>query len=149
MNHRYPPITLAFTLALTCATSVWALDSLPLDQLKAGKWEVERTIRKPGEEVQVRKTDYCASPRKEISRALSVASWLCKSEIVKVDDKTFDITARCNLPGGLAGTNHTTITLIDAEHYTIETATKGTKFGGAPIERSETIKAQRSGDCAP
>ncbi len=124
-----------------------ALDRLPLDQLKPGKWEVERTIRKPGEAPTLRKTDYCASPKKEIQRALSIASFLCKSEIKQVTDKQFDITAQCNLPGGLAGTNHTVITLHDATHYTIETESKGTKFGGAPAERSETIKAVRAGEC--
>jgi Protein of unknown function (DUF3617) len=139
--------TLAFALVIAASAPAFALDRLPLDQLKPGKWEVERTIRKPGEAPTIRKTDYCASPKKEISRALSIASFLCKSEIKQVTDKQFDITAQCNLPGGLAGTNHTVITLHDATHYTIETESKGTKFGGVPAERSETIKATRAGEC--
>ncbi len=133
----------------TVAQSALAVDRLPLEQLKAGKWLVERTIRKPGQEPTVRKTNYCASPRKEIQRVLSLAAFLCKSEIKQIDEKSYDVTAKCSLPGGLAGTNHTVITLIDSENYTIETATKGTKFGGEPTERSESIKARRAGECEP
>jgi hypothetical protein len=139
--------TIALSLFILASAPALALDRLPLDQLKPGKWEVERTIKKPGEAPTIRKTDYCASPKKEIQRALSIASFLCKSEIKQVSEKTFDITATCNLPGGLAGTNHTTITLHDATHYTIETESKGTKFGGVPAERSESIKAVRTGEC--
>ena len=139
--------TFSLLLVLAASTSALALDRLPLDQLKPGKWEVERTIRKPGEAPTVRKTEYCASPKKEIQRALSIASFLCKSEIKQVSNNSFDITAQCNLPGGLAGTNHTTITLHDSTRYTIETESKGTKFGGVPAERSETIKAVRAGEC--
>jgi hypothetical protein len=132
-------------LLLTAPLAAYA-DALPLDQLKAGKWEVQRTIRKPGEEPTVRKTDYCASPKKEINRVLSIAAFLCRSEVKKVSDTTFDVTATCNLAGGITGTNHTVITLIDSENYAIETTTKGKKFG-TPVERSESIKANRVGDC--
>jgi Protein of unknown function (DUF3617) len=139
--------TFALSLFILASAPALALDRLPLDQLKPGKWEVERTIRKPGEAPTLRKTDYCASPKKEIQRALSIASFLCRSEIKQVTDNKFDITAQCNLPGGIAGTNHTTITLLDSTHYTIETESKGTKFGGVPAERRESIKAYRVGEC--
>jgi hypothetical protein len=139
--------TLALSILILASAPTLAGDRLPLDQLKPGKWEVVRTIKKPGEAPTVRKTDYCASPKKEIQRVLSLASFLCKSEVKQVSEKTFDITATCNLPGGIAGTNRTTITLHDATHYSIETESKGTKFGGVPSERSESIKAVRAGEC--
>jgi hypothetical protein len=140
---------LAFALPLIAVNATFAADRLPLEKLKAGKWEVERVIRKVGEEPRTRHSDYCASPKKEIGRVLTLASWLCKSEIKKLADNKYEIVASCNLPGGLSGTNRTEITLHNESKYTIETHTKGTKFGGKPDERTESITALRVGDCAP
>jgi hypothetical protein len=143
MNTR-----LLFTALLIAMPSVaMAADRLPLGQLKAGRWEVERHIRKVGEEPKTRKSEYCASPKKEIGRVLSLAGFLCKSDVKKVKDDVYNITASCSLPGGLSGSNSTTITLHSAEKYSIETHTKGTKFGGVATERSESITAIRVGDC--
>jgi hypothetical protein len=150
MDTMKTPLTLALTcVALLVATkNVLAADRLPLEQLKPGKWAVERTIRKVGEEPRVRKSDYCASPKKEIGRVLTLASWLCKSDIKKLSAEKYEIVAACNLPGGLSGTNRTEITLHNDSKYSIETHTKGTKFGGQPDERTESIIAVRVGDCA-
>jgi Protein of unknown function (DUF3617) len=138
------------TCLLALSLPVLALDELPLDQLQPGNWAVERVITKLSEAdapVSTRQTTYCASPKKEIKKLLTMANLLCKTQIKTVADNQFDITATCKLPGGLAGSNHSTLTITDSANYKLETYTKGTKFGGVPIERREVISAKRLGEC--
>ena len=96
-------------------------------------------------EYETRKSEYCASPKKEISRTLRVASFLCKTETTKVADNKYNVHATCRLPG-ISGENTTIITIVSPGEYTAQVETIGTKFGEKQ-HRKETISAVRAGDC--
>jgi hypothetical protein len=139
-------IALAISLS-ALALPTWALDSIPLDQLKPGLWKVVRTIDKhDGQPEQVRQSEYCASPKKEILKTLRTAAMLCKTNVSKLADNKYEITASCKL-GIASGSNRTVITLIDDANYSAEVDTIGTKFG-EKLHRSEKILAAREGDCS-
>lgn len=127
---------------------VAAIDSIPLDQLQPGLWKVERKIEKldlnPVEH-ETRNTEYCASPRKEISRVLSITNLLCKTEDSKIGDNRYKVHATCRL-GLIAGENTTVITIVSPTEYTAEVETIGAKFGEKQ-HRKEVIRAVRAGDC--
>ncbi|MEN9560462.1 MAG: hypothetical protein RLZZ502_1673 [Pseudomonadota bacterium] len=135
-----------------CPYGVNAKDSmadLPPAQLKHGQWQVERQITKIGEanaEPSVRRSSYCASPQKELGKLFNMASLLCRTEVKKIDDATFDIVAACKLPIGIKGVNHSRLHILSDTEYTLETHTKGNKFGDE-VERKEFIKAERLSDC--
>ncbi len=138
-------IVLAISLSVL-ALPAWALDSIPLDQLKAGLWKVIRTIdRHDGQPEQVRQSEYCASPKKEILKTLRTAAMLCKTNVTKLTDNKYEVTASCKL-GIASGNNRTVITLIDDNNYSADVDTTGTKFG-EKLHRSEKILAVREGDC--
>jgi Protein of unknown function (DUF3617) len=132
----------------TLSAAAFAIDGIPLDQLRPGLWKVERKIEKldlnPVEH-ETRNTEYCASPKKELSRTMNVASFLCKTSITSLADNKFQMQARCNLPG-ISGTNTTIITIVSADEYTASVDTIGTKFGEKQ-HRKEHISAIRAGDC--
>ena len=133
---------------MTIACPAFALDSIPLDQLKPGLWRVERKIEKldlTPVEYETRNSEYCASPKKEISRTLRLASFLCKTETTKVADNKYSVHATCRLPG-ISGTNTTLITIVNPGEYKAEVDTIGTKFGEKQ-HRKEVISAVRAGDC--
>jgi Protein of unknown function (DUF3617) len=140
-------IALAISLSIsTVAPPAWAIDSIPLDQLKPGLWKVVRTIdRHDGQPEQVRESEYCASPKKEITRMLRTASLLCKTNVIKVADNKYEMAASCKLPG-ISGTNKTTITIVSDSSYSADVNTVGTKLGEKQ-HRSEKIHAARDGDC--
>jgi Protein of unknown function (DUF3617) len=140
-------IGFAFTLFLSAlALPASAIDSIPLDQLKPGLWKVVRTIdRHDGQPEQVRQSEYCASPKKEITRMLRTASLLCKTNVTKLGDNAYEVAASCKLPG-ISGTNKTLITIISDVSYSAEVNTIGTKLGEKQ-HRSEKILAARDGDC--
>ena len=135
-------------LIVAIASPAFALDSIPLDQLQPGRWKVERRIEKldlnPVER-ETRNSEYCASPKKEISRTLRLAGFLCKTETTKVADNKYSVHATCKLPG-ISGENTTIITIISPTEYTAEVDTIGTKFGEKQ-HRKELISAVRAGDC--
>ncbi|HNY46961.1 MAG TPA: DUF3617 family protein [Casimicrobium sp.] len=142
----------AHVLALASAFSVvspaLALDSIPLEQLQPGLWKVERKMEKLDlnpVEYETRNTEYCASPKKEIARVLSVTNLLCKTEDSKVGENRYQIHAKCNL-FGIVGENTTIITIVSPSEYTAEVETIGTKFGKKQ-HRKELITAKRAGDC--
>jgi hypothetical protein len=142
----------AYVLALASAFSVvspaLALDSIPLEQLQPGLWKVERKMEKLDlnpVEYETRNTEYCASPKKEIARVLSVTNLLCKTEDSKVGENRYQIHAKCNL-FGIVGENTTIITIVSPSEYTAEVETIGTKFGKKQ-HRKELITAKRAGDC--
>ena len=136
-------------LALSAASAAaFAIDGIPLDQLRPGLWKVERKIEKldlSPVEYETRNSEYCASPKKELSRTMNVASFLCKTSVTALAENKFQMLARCNLPG-ISGTNTTTITIVSADQYSAEVDTIGTKFGEKQ-HRKEQISALRAGDC--
>ena len=135
-------------IAVFAVNPAFAIDSIPLDQLKPGLWKVERKMEKldlTPVEYETRKSEYCASPKKEISRTLRVASFLCKTETTKVADNKYNVHATCRLPG-ISGENTTIITIGSPGEYTAQVETIGTKFGEKQ-HRKETISAVRAGDC--
>ncbi len=141
-------LCLVALLALSSAFPALAIDSIPLDQLKPGLWKVERKIEKldlnPVEH-ETRNSEYCASPKKEISRTLRLAGFLCKTETTKVSDNKYSVHATCKLPG-ISGENTTIITIVSPAEYRAEVGTIGTKFGEKQ-HRKEVISAVRAGDC--
>ena len=137
----------AFSLLCVASTS-FALDAIPLDQLEPGRWKVERQIEKlvlNPVEFEKRNSEYCASPKKEISRTLRLAGFLCKTETTKIADNKYSVHATCKLPG-ISGENTTIITIVSPSEYTAEVDTIGTKFGEKQ-HRKEMISAVRAGDC--
>lgn len=150
MNRLLSP-RLLFTFALSAAaTAAFAIDGIPLEQLRPGLWKVERKIEKldlSPVEYETRNSEYCASPKKELSRTMNVASLLCKTSVTTLAENKFQMLARCNLPG-ISGTNTTTITIVSADEYTADVDTIGTKFGEKQ-HRKEQISALRAGDCKP
>lgn len=132
------------------ALPAFAIDGIPLEQLRPGLWKVERKIEKldlSPIEYETRNSEYCASPKKELSRTMNVASLLCKTSVTTLAENKFQMLARCNLPG-ISGTNTTTITIVSADEYTADVDTIGTKFGEKQ-HRKEQISAVRAGDCMP
>jgi hypothetical protein len=148
MNQK-PVYLAALWLAVsTFAFPVFALDSIPLDQLRPGLWKVERKIEKLDlvpVEYETRHSEYCTNPKTELTRTMRVASFLCKTEVTTLGDNKFQMQARCNLPG-ISGSNTTIITIINADQYTASVDTAGTKFGEKQ-HRKEQISAVRAGDC--
>jgi hypothetical protein len=141
------PLALGLVLSIAAFPAL-AIDSIPLDQLRPGLWKVERKIEKldlSPVEHETRNSEYCASPKKEITRTLRVASFLCKSGVKTLSDNQFEIKATCKLPG-ISGTNTTLITIINPDQYSAEVETIGTKFGEKQ-HRKELISAIRAGDC--
>ncbi len=140
---------IALTLfAVAFALPAFAIDSIPLDQLRPGLWKVERKIEKldlSPVEYETRHSQYCASPKKEITKMLRVASLLCKSDVTTLADNKYQMQARCNLPG-ISGTNTTIITIVSADEYSADVDTNGTNFGKKQ-HRVEQISAVRAGDC--
>jgi Protein of unknown function (DUF3617) len=137
-----------FSFAGACVLSVnaFAIDSIPLDQLKPGLWKVVRTIdRHDGSAEEVRQSEYCASPKKEITKTLRAASLLCKTNVTKLTDNKYEVAASCRLPG-ISGTNRTIITIMSETNYSAEVDTIGSKFGEKQ-HRSEKILAVRESDC--
>jgi hypothetical protein len=131
--------------SLACANA-FAIDSIPLDQLKPGLWKVVRTIdRHDGQPEQVRQSEYCASPKKEITKTLRAASLLCKTSVTKLADNKYEVAASCKLPG-ISGSNRTIITIVSDTNYSAEVDTIGSKFGEKQ-HRSEKILAMRESDC--
>jgi Protein of unknown function (DUF3617) len=148
MTSTPRPISVAFFAALVLASNARAIDSIPLDQLQHGLWKVERKIEKLEENPVVRETrqsEYCASPKKEITKTLRTASYLCKTSVVKLADNQFSIDAACKL-GVVSGTNKTIITIVSPTRYSAEVENIGTKLGEKQ-HRKETITAERVGDC--
>jgi Protein of unknown function (DUF3617) len=142
------PLSWVALLVLFSAAPAFALDSIPLDQLKPGLWKVERKIEKldlTPVEYETRNSEYCASPKKEISRTLRVAAFLCKTETTKVADNKYKVHATCRLPG-ISGENTTFITIVNPAEYRAEVDTIGTKFGEKQ-HRKEIISAVRAADC--
>lgn len=134
--------------ALATAAPALAIDSIPLDQLRPGLWKVERKMEKLDlnpVEYETRNSEYCASPKKELTRMLRAASMLCKSTITAVTDNKYQVQARCNLPG-VSGSNTTVITIVSADEYRAEVDTEGSVFGKQQ-HRKEQISATRAGDC--
>jgi hypothetical protein len=144
-----PIPSLLSLLALSSVSfSSFAIDSIPLDQLRPGLWKVERKIEKldlTPVEYETRNSEYCASPKKEITRTLRAASFLCKTEVKTLADNKFSMSARCNLPG-ISGSNVTVVTIVSADQYSAEVDTIGSKFGEKQ-HRKEQISAVRAGDC--
>jgi hypothetical protein len=139
---------LALASAFSVVSPALALDSIPLEQLQPGLWKVERKMEKLDlnpVEYETRNTEYCASPKKEIARVLSVTNLLCKTEDSKVGENRYQIHAKCNL-FGIVGENTTIITIVSPSEYTAEVETIGTKFGKKQ-HRKELITAKRAGDC--
>ncbi len=144
MKHSVP--TFVAAAILTLALPAQAIDSIPLDQLKPGLWKVVRTIdRHDGSAEEVRQSEYCASPKKEITKTLRAASLLCKTNVTKIGDNKYEVAASCKLPG-ISGSNKTIITIISDTNYSADVDTVGTKFGEKQ-HRSEKILAVREGDC--
>ena len=133
---------------LCAASTSFALDAIPLDQLQPGRWKVERRIEKldlnPVEH-ETRNSEYCASPKKEISRTLRLAGFLCKTETTKIAENKYSVRATCKLPG-ISGENTTIISIVSPGEYKAEVETIGTKFGEKQ-HRKEVISAVRAGDC--
>ncbi|MEO7255904.1 MAG: DUF3617 family protein [Casimicrobium sp.] len=146
MNKYFLPCVAL--IAVFAVTPTFAIDAIPLDQLKPGLWKVERKMEKldlTPVEYETRNSEYCASPKKEISRTLRVASFLCKTETTKVADNKYSVHATCRLPG-ISGENTTIITIVNPGEYTAQVETIGTKFGDKQ-HRKEMISAVRAGDC--
>jgi hypothetical protein len=133
---------------LTTAAPAFAIDTIPLDQLRPGLWKVERKMEKLDlnpVEYETRNSEYCASPKKEITRMLRAASMLCKSTVTAVGENKYEIAAKCNLLG-VSGQNTTVITIVSADEYRADVDTEGSLFGKLQ-HRKEKITAQRAGDC--
>ena len=144
-KHFAPYVALMMTVI---ASPTFALDSIPLDQLQPGRWKVERRIEKLDlnpVEFEKRRSEYCASPKKEILRTLRLAGFLCKTETTKVSENKYSVHATCKLPG-ISGENTTIITIVSPSEYTAEVDTIGIKFGEKQ-HRKEMISAVRAGDC--
>jgi len=136
------------TSLLVAAFPAFAIDSIPLDQLRPGLWKVERKMEKLDlnpVEYETRNSEYCASPKKEITRTLRAASFLCKSTVSAMADNKYQVQARCNLPG-VTGSNTTIITIVSADEYRAEVDTEGSVLGKQQ-HRKEQISAVRAGDC--
>lgn len=134
--------------ALATAAPAVAIDSIPLDQLRPGLWKVERKMEKLDlnpVEYETRNSEYCASPKKELTRMLRAASMLCKSTTTVLADNKYQVQARCNLPG-VTGSNTTIISIVSADEYRAEVDTEGSVFGKQQ-HRKEQISATRAGDC--
>ena len=148
MNRSFTSRSVA-ALALSAASvAAFAIDSIPLDQLRPGLWKVERKMEKLDlnpVEYETRNSEYCASPKKELTRMLRAASMLCKSTITTLADNKYQVQARCNLPG-VTGSNTTIITIVSADEYRAEVDTEGSIFGKQQ-HRKEQISATRAGDC--
>lgn len=150
--HRRTLPSIAVAMSLLASPFATALDSLPLDQLRPGLWKVERRIERvaggdPAHvgETQTRRSEYCVDPKQEILRTLRAASFLCKTDVNKLDDSRYLVSARCTLPG-ISGENRTLITLHSATRYSAEVETQGRKFGDFQ-RRREKIDAVRTGEC--
>jgi Protein of unknown function (DUF3617) len=147
--NRFLPARLVLVFALGAVSAVaFAIDGIPLDQLRPGLWKVERKIEKldlSPVEHETRNSEYCTSPKKELSRTMKMASFLCKTSVTTLADNKFRMLARCNLPG-ISGTNTTTVTIVSPDQYSAEVDTIGTKFGEKQ-HRKEQISATRAGDC--
>ncbi|MBC7711209.1 MAG: DUF3617 family protein [Rhizobacter sp.] len=147
--NRFPPSRILLALAVSVASvSALAIDSIPLDQLRPGLWKVERKMEKLDlnpVEYETRNSEYCASPKKELTRMLRAASMLCKSTITALADNKYQVQARCNLPG-VTGSNTTIITIVSADEYRADVDTEGSVFGKQQ-HRKEQISASRAGDC--
>ncbi|TAG04436.1 MAG: DUF3617 family protein [Betaproteobacteria bacterium] len=142
---KYLALATSFSIS-ALALPAHAIDSIPLDQLKPGLWKVVRTIdRHDGNAEEVRQSEYCASPKKEITRTLRAATLLCKTNVTKTGDNKYEVAASCKLPG-ISGTNKTVITILNENNYSAVVDTMGTKFGEKQ-HRSEKILAVRDGDC--
>lgn len=134
--------------AFAVAFPAVAIDSIPLDQLRPGLWKVERKMEKLDlnpVEYETRNSEYCASPKKELTRMLRAASVLCKSTITALADNKYQVQARCNLPG-VTGSNTTIITIVSADEYRADVDTEGSVLGKQQ-HRKEQISASRAGDC--
>ncbi|MFN3629152.1 MAG: DUF3617 domain-containing protein [Casimicrobiaceae bacterium] len=125
---------------------------MPLDQLQPGLWRLDRRIERvaggdPAHvgETQTRQSARCVDPKQEILRTLRAASFLCKTEVKRLDGSRYAISARCRLPG-ISGENKTVITLHSATRYSAEVETQGRKFGEFQ-HRREKIDAVRTGEC--
>ena len=146
MNKQAFPYLALMVVTIACPT--FALDSIPLEQLKPGLWKVERKIEKldlTPVEYETRNSEYCASPKKEITRTLQLAAFLCKTDTTKIADNKYRVDATCKL-GLIAGTNTTIITIVSPGEYKAEVDTIGNKFGEKQ-HRKEVISAVRAGDC--
>ena len=102
---------------LAMALPSFAIDSIPLDQLRPGLWKVERKMEKLDlnpVEYETRNSEYCANPKKELTRTLRAMDFLCKTSVTKLADNKFQAQARCNL-GPISGTNTTIITIVSAD----------------------------------
>lgn len=146
MNKHFFPYVGLMVGSIACP--VFALDSIPLDQLKPGLWKVERKIEKldlTPVEYETRNSEYCASPKKEITRTLQLAAFLCKTDTNKIAENKYRVDATCKL-GLIAGTNTTIITIVNPGEYKAEVDTIGTKFGEKQ-HRKEVVSAVRAGDC--
>ena len=146
MNKHFFPYLALMVVMIACPS--FALDSIPLEQLKPGLWKVERKIEKldlTPVEYETRNSEYCASPKKEITRTLQLAAFLCKTDTTKITDNKYRVDATCKL-GLIAGTNTTIITIISPGEYRAQVDTIGTKFGEKQ-HRKEAISAVRAGDC--
>ena len=148
MNRLLPSRILLALAVSTASVPVLAIDSIPLDQLRPGLWKVERKMEKLDlnpVEYETRNSEYCASPKKELTRMLRAASMLCKSTVTALADNKYQVQARCNLPG-VTGSNTTIITIVSADEYRAEVDTEGSVFGKQQ-HRKEQISASRAGDC--
>ena len=137
-----------FAFATATVAPAFAIDSIPLDQLRPGLWKVERKMEKLDlnpVQYETRNSEYCASPKKELTRMLRAASLLCKSTVTAVADNKYQVQARCNLPG-VTGSNTTTIMIVSADEYRADVDTEGSVFGKQQ-HRKEQISATRAGDC--
>lgn len=147
--NRFLSSRLLLALVLSVASvSAVAIDSIPLDQLRPGLWKVERKMEKLDlnpVEYETRNSEYCASPKKELTRMLRAASMLCKSTTTMLADNKYQVQARCNLPG-VTGSNTTIISIVSADEYRAEVDTEGSVFGKQQ-HRKEQISALRAGDC--
>ena len=148
MNRLLPSRILLALAVSTASVSALAIDSIPLDQLRPGLWKVERKMEKLDlnpVEYETRNSEYCASPKKELTRMLRAASMLCKSTVTALADNKYQVQARCNLPG-VTGSNTTIITIVSADEYRAEVDTEGSVLGKQQ-HRKEQISASRAGDC--
>ena len=131
MNRSLPSRILLALAVSAASVSAFAIDSIPLDQLRPGLWKVERKMEKLDlnpVEYETRNSEYCASPKKELTRMLRAASMLCKSTVTALADNKYQVQARCNLPG-VTGSNTTIITIVSADEYRAEVDTEGSVFG--------------------
>lgn len=146
--NKYLSLQTALVIA-AIASPVFALDAIPLDQLKSGRWKVERKIEKldlTPVEYETRNSEYCASPKKEITRTQRIASFICKTDVSQLADNKFSIrVSACKIPG-ISGENTTVITIVSPNEYIAEVDTVGVKFGEKQ-HRKEVISALRVGDC--